>query len=118
MCWHHRERNNDGKMRHPRDGDAWKAFNSKFPDFAVEPRNVRLGIASDGFNPFGACNQKYSIWPRAGNSGPARIGPGLNGPGPLRPGPPFTPLYAKPGPHAIGPGLACKAWPTLLLLFF
>ena len=63
MCWHHRERNNDGKMRHPRDGDAWKAFNNEFPDFAGEPRNVRLGLASDGFNPFGACNQKYSIWP-------------------------------------------------------
>ena len=63
MCWHHRERNNDGKMRHPRDGDAWKAFNNEFPDFAGEPRNVRLGLASDGFNPFGACNQKHSIWP-------------------------------------------------------
>ena len=63
MCWHHRERNNDGKMRHPRDDDAWKAFNNEFPDFAGEPRNVRLGLASDGFNPFGVCNQKHSICP-------------------------------------------------------
>ena len=59
-----------------------------------------------------ACSHEafLALLTRAGNSGrpgpngPARIGPGLNGPGPLRPGPPFTPLFAKPGPHAIGLG--------------
>ncbi|XP_019238267.1 PREDICTED: uncharacterized protein LOC109218359 [Nicotiana attenuata] len=28
-----------------------------------DPRNVRLGLASDGFNPFGAMETNYSIWP-------------------------------------------------------
>nr|GFC81628.1 hypothetical protein [Tanacetum cinerariifolium] len=28
-----------------------------------EPRNVRLGLAADGFNPFGNLSQSYSMWP-------------------------------------------------------
>ncbi|GJS91045.1 pyruvate kinase [Tanacetum coccineum] len=28
-----------------------------------EPRNVRLGLAADGFNPFGNLSQAYSMWP-------------------------------------------------------
>ncbi|GJU08356.1 hypothetical protein Tco_1124786 [Tanacetum coccineum] len=28
-----------------------------------EPRNVRLGLAADGFNPFGKLSQSYSMWP-------------------------------------------------------
>ena len=31
------------------------------PDFAFEPRNVRLGLATDGFNHFGNINN-YSMW--------------------------------------------------------
>ncbi|GKB40689.1 gag-pol polyprotein [Tanacetum coccineum] len=42
-----------GKMQHPVDGGAWKKFDTKYPDFAKEPRNVRLGLAADGFNRFG-----------------------------------------------------------------
>ncbi|GJT88888.1 RNA-directed DNA polymerase, eukaryota [Tanacetum coccineum] len=32
-------------MQHPVDGRAWKNFDTKYPDFAAEPRNVRLGLA-------------------------------------------------------------------------
>ncbi|GJX45268.1 hypothetical protein Tco_0261944, partial [Tanacetum coccineum] len=28
------------KMQHPVDGRAWKDFDTKYPDFAAEPRNV------------------------------------------------------------------------------
>ncbi|XP_070010162.1 uncharacterized protein [Nicotiana sylvestris] len=52
MRWHHEERNKDGVLRHPADSEAWKKFDSKYPEFAGDPRNVRLGLASDGFNPF------------------------------------------------------------------
>ena len=38
-------------------------FNAKFPHFVVDSRNVRLGLASDGFNPFGNMSQSYSMWP-------------------------------------------------------
>nr|GFA74674.1 hypothetical protein [Tanacetum cinerariifolium] len=35
----------------------------KYPDFAKEPRNVRLELAADGFNSFGNLSQAYSMWP-------------------------------------------------------
>ncbi|GKD43116.1 hypothetical protein Tco_1267761 [Tanacetum coccineum] len=38
-------------------------FDTKYPDFAAEPRNVRLELAADGFNPFGNLSQSYSMWP-------------------------------------------------------
>ena len=31
--------------------------------FAQDPRNVRLGLVTDGFNPFGNMNNSYSMWP-------------------------------------------------------
>ncbi|XP_075084789.1 uncharacterized protein LOC142168035 [Nicotiana tabacum] len=55
--------NDDGLMRHPRDGEAWKAFDRTHSGFASDPRNVRLGLASDGFSPFGTMSTTYSIWP-------------------------------------------------------
>ena len=33
------------------------------PVFALKPRNVRFGLATDGFNPFGNMNNNYSMWP-------------------------------------------------------
>jgi hypothetical protein len=35
----------------------------KYEDFALDPCNVRLGLASDGFNPFGMMNVTSNIWP-------------------------------------------------------
>ncbi|CAA7058755.1 unnamed protein product [Microthlaspi erraticum] len=63
MKWHAVGENKDGKLRHPRDGEAWKTFDQKFHTFASDSRNVRLGLATDGFNPFGAMSTSYSIWP-------------------------------------------------------
>ncbi|XP_050115699.1 uncharacterized protein LOC126593651 [Malus sylvestris] len=63
MRWHKEGRVNDDVMRHPADGEAWKEFDRMYPDFAADPRNVRLGLATDGFNPFGVLNQKHSTWP-------------------------------------------------------
>jgi hypothetical protein len=31
--------------------------------FAKDARNIRLGLASDGFNPFGMQNVTYTTWP-------------------------------------------------------
>ncbi|XP_019255175.1 PREDICTED: uncharacterized protein LOC109233766 [Nicotiana attenuata] len=61
--WHHEERNKDGVIRPPADSEAWKKFDSKYPEFAGDPRNVRLGLASDGFNPFGTMRTVHSTWP-------------------------------------------------------
>ncbi|XP_062102831.1 uncharacterized protein LOC133812995 [Humulus lupulus] len=64
MRWHHEGRvKEDGIMRHPADGKAWKDFDRSNPAFAMEPRNVRLGLAADGFNPFGNMSLSYSMWP-------------------------------------------------------
>ncbi|KAL8091929.1 hypothetical protein AgCh_034267 [Apium graveolens] len=35
----------------------------KNPRYALEPRNVRLGLSIDGFNPFGHSAVPYSCWP-------------------------------------------------------
>ncbi|CAH9124429.1 unnamed protein product [Cuscuta epithymum] len=63
MTWHKDGRVEDGIMRHPADTIAWKELDKAYPDFAKEARNVRLGLASDGFNPFGDIRTPYSMWP-------------------------------------------------------
>ena len=50
-------------MRHPVDGKAWQEFDKRHPQFAGDVRNVRLGLAADGFNPFGNMSLSYSMWP-------------------------------------------------------
>ena len=50
-------------MSHPADGEAWKDFDRKYPGFANDPRNLRLALATDGFNPFGNMSTQYSMWP-------------------------------------------------------
>ncbi|GJT74226.1 hypothetical protein Tco_1040951 [Tanacetum coccineum] len=64
MTWHATGKCMEpGKMQHPVDGRAWKNFDTKYSNFAKEPRNVRLGLAADGFNLFGNISQAYSMWP-------------------------------------------------------
>ncbi|XP_058746586.1 uncharacterized protein LOC131619515 [Vicia villosa] len=63
MRWHEEERSKDGKLRHPADGKAWKDFDELHPDFSSESRNVRLGLTSDGFNPFRTMSLSHSTWP-------------------------------------------------------
>ncbi|KAG8493340.1 hypothetical protein CXB51_010684 [Gossypium anomalum] len=63
MRWHNDQQTDDGLLRHPADSLAWKSFDSKFPSFASDPRNVRLGLAADGFNPFKIMSTSYSTWP-------------------------------------------------------
>ncbi|BBH02368.1 hypothetical protein Prudu_012908 [Prunus dulcis] len=46
-----------------KDGETWKEFDRTFPEFAADPRNVRFGLATDGFNPYGILNQHHSTWP-------------------------------------------------------
>ncbi|KAF7152381.1 hypothetical protein RHSIM_Rhsim01G0150600 [Rhododendron simsii] len=62
MRWHKDKRVDDEEWMHPADGDEWKEFDIQHPEFALEPRNVRLGIAIDGFNRFGNMDNSYSIW--------------------------------------------------------
>lgn len=64
MVWHSTRRQNiPNELRHPSDGQAWKHFDSTHPRFASDGRNVRLGLSTDGFNPFGHSSSQYSLWP-------------------------------------------------------
>ena len=64
MRWYKEKRIDiDGVLRHPADAEGWKDFDQKHRWFAQEPQNVRLGLATDGFNPFGNMNNSYSMWP-------------------------------------------------------
>ncbi|XP_021853263.2 uncharacterized protein [Spinacia oleracea] len=62
MRWHF-EHKDDKILRHPSDGEAWKSFDKRYVEFAEDPRSVRLGLASDGFNPYRLMNTNYSTWP-------------------------------------------------------
>lgn len=62
--WHKLKRQPvDNELSHPADGEAWKEFDRIHLDFAADPRNIKLGIATDGFNPFGNMSTSYSMWP-------------------------------------------------------
>nr|GEU76691.1 hypothetical protein [Tanacetum cinerariifolium] len=62
MIWHATGKcTKHSKMQHSVDGRAWKKFDTMYLDFRKEPRNVRLGLAADGFNPFGNLTQAYSM---------------------------------------------------------
>ena len=38
-------------------------FDQCHPNFASEPRNIRLGLAVDGLSPYGKMPNPYSCWP-------------------------------------------------------
>jgi len=63
LRWHFTNKSSDGKMQHPINSVTWDQVNAKYPEFAAEERNIRLGLSTDGFNPFNMKNNKYSCWP-------------------------------------------------------
>ncbi|KAG8382892.1 hypothetical protein BUALT_Bualt05G0126500 [Buddleja alternifolia] len=63
MRWHKENPGEEGKLYHPRDGEAWKHFDHTHPSFAAESRNVRLALSADGFNPHNQGSRPYSCWP-------------------------------------------------------
>ncbi|KAL6842985.1 hypothetical protein ACP4OV_027298 [Aristida adscensionis] len=64
MRWHKESHPVDPNvMLHPCHGEAWSEFDEDFPSFAEDPRNVRLGLAVDGFTPFSLSVASYSCWP-------------------------------------------------------
>jgi len=63
LQWHFSNGSEDDTMRHPVDSLTWAQVNDKWPEFASDPRNLRLGLSTDGMNPFSIQNTKYSTWP-------------------------------------------------------
>ena len=64
MTWHkNRHQYNPKKMVHPSDGEAWTRFDVIHHEKALEARNVRVVLATDGFNPYGMAAAPYICWP-------------------------------------------------------
>ncbi|CAL8135616.1 unnamed protein product [Prunus armeniaca] len=51
LTWHAARKSVDGQMSHPVDSPSWKLVDDKWPEFGKEPRNLRLALSFDGFNP-------------------------------------------------------------------
>jgi hypothetical protein len=64
MRWHKEGvRENDQVMVHPSDSEAWKVLDDFDVDFTRDARNVRIGLATDGFSSYNMSAVSYSCWP-------------------------------------------------------
>ncbi|GKV32419.1 hypothetical protein SLEP1_g41030 [Rubroshorea leprosula] len=63
MTWHLKCCGDTDEVIHPAQSEAWRHFDQMHPSFKREPRNVRLGPATDGFNPWAHSSTSYSCWP-------------------------------------------------------
>ena len=50
-------------VRHSVDCSQWKKIDRLFSDFGKEARNLRLGLASHGMNPYGNLSTQHISWP-------------------------------------------------------
>ena len=59
---HKEEHKEDGMICHPTDSIQWRNIDSRDPEFANDPRNIRLCMSTDGMNQF-INNITHSTWP-------------------------------------------------------
>jgi Transposase family tnp2 len=52
LWWHAECRKYDCMLRHPADSPEWRNINREWPDFDAEVKNLRLGLCTDGINPY------------------------------------------------------------------
>jgi hypothetical protein len=50
-------------MSHLANVETWHALHHFYPEFARDPRSVRLGLSMDGFQPYSSDSTAYSCWP-------------------------------------------------------
>jgi hypothetical protein len=63
MRWHKEGvRENDQVIVHRSDSEAWKALDDFDADLTTDARNVRIGLAMDGFLPYNMSATSYSCW--------------------------------------------------------
>ena len=62
MTWHANHEIKEDLMCHPSYAKAWKHFDRTYPEFALESRNIKLGLCADRFSPFGKSGKNYSCW--------------------------------------------------------
>ena len=49
-------------MCHPSDAEACNHFDRSYPEFAIEPPNIILGLCTGGFALFGKSGKSYACW--------------------------------------------------------
>jgi hypothetical protein len=61
--WHKGKHEQDaGMIRHLADATQWQDINLWNPEFANDPRNIRIAISTNGMNPF-MNSSTHSTWP-------------------------------------------------------
>ena len=68
MRWHAERKKPEGDekdtmLRDPSNASQWNALDLEYPTFGHNPRNIRLGLSTDGLNPFGSQSSTHSTWP-------------------------------------------------------
>ncbi len=63
MRWHQDNKSRDGLVQHAIDSKAWAHIDTMWLEFEANLRNLKLGLALDGVNPFGNQSTTWSIWP-------------------------------------------------------
>ncbi|KAA0041939.1 uncharacterized protein E5676_scaffold306G001500 [Cucumis melo var. makuwa] len=63
LCWHANDKKVDDVLRHLVDTPSWRLVDHLWLNFGSEPRNLHLGLSTDGINPYGDLSTKYSRWP-------------------------------------------------------
>ena len=67
--WHHFHKSRDGKMRHTADSPQWNFVHTELePEagnnmFGRDPRDIHLGLALDGMNPYSEKRSTHSLTP-------------------------------------------------------
>jgi hypothetical protein len=63
LQWHKEKHKQDaGMIRHLTDATQWQNIDSQNPEFAINPRNIRISMSTDGMNPF-LNSSTHSTWP-------------------------------------------------------
>ena len=62
LIWHSTSSKKPDVLHHPSDSHAWNAIDDRYPEIASDPRNLRLGISTDGVD-VNRGNRNHSVWP-------------------------------------------------------
>ena len=63
MRWHHKQRIlEENILSHLAYTLVWKDLDAKHPYFTSDPHNIRLDLATDGFNLFDNLSTSYNMW--------------------------------------------------------
>ena len=60
LTWHTNGRKCDEMLHHLVDSSQWKNIDCLYPYFGKEARNLRLGLPSDGMNPYGSLRTQHN----------------------------------------------------------